>query len=94
MQERGAVGGQLGGGARGPARSPAVAAALPVDVESALDGAWGDAQVGGAVLLRPATRGHEDDLAAVAERAVVGRPEGRLQTLLLGSRQVDTDPER
>ena len=44
--------------------------------------------------MRSAALGHEDDLQAVAKRAIVGRTEVVLEALLLGRRQVDTDHER
>ena len=50
-----------GAGRRGP---------LQVGVEPALDGARGDGQVGGDVLVRPAPVGQADDLEAVAELGV------------------------
>lgn len=69
----------LGGGAGGLPRLQAVQAALEVGVEPTLDGAWGDAQVSGDVLMGPPPLGQQDDPGVVAQAAVVGVPKGVVQ---------------
>ena len=72
----------------------AVEAALEVGVEPPLDGAGGDPQVGGDVLVGPAPVGQPDDLEAVAELAVGGLAEGLFEASGLGVGQLDADHGR
>ena len=69
----------------------AVEPAVEVGVEPALDGAGGDAQVGGDVLVGPAPVGQPDDLEAVTELAVSGLEEGLFEASGLGVGQLDAD---
>ncbi len=58
---------------RGLAGPEGVEAPGQVGVEPPLDGAWGDAQVVGDVLMLTAPVGQADDLEAVPVLAVVGQ---------------------
>jgi hypothetical protein len=66
----GQYGGDLAGLARGQARTQAVEPAFEVGVEPALDGARGDGQVLGDLLVGPVPGGQADDLDAIAELGV------------------------
>ena len=64
---------------------------VAVGVEPAGDGLAVDAQVGGDVLAGAAPVGHQDDLEAVPELAVVGRAEQGFEAFGLGRGQLDAD---
>src|SRR3954447_19484455 len=66
-------------------------AAPVVGVEPGLDGAGGDAQVGGDVPVGPAPMGEPDDLEPVTGLAVGGLEEGLLEASGLGVGQLDAD---
>jgi hypothetical protein len=66
-------------------------AGFEIAVEPPLDGAWGDGQLGGDVLMRPAPVGQADDRKAVPERPV-GRPEECLRECVnFGFGELDAD---
>src|SRR5262249_52543269 len=64
---------------------------VAIGVEPAGNGLAVDAQVGGDILACPAAVGHEDDLEAVAEFAVVGSTEEAVEAFGFGSWQLNTD---
>ena len=84
-------GGDVAGCARGLLGLQAVEAAVAVGVEPAGDGVAVDAQVGGDVLAGPAPVGHQDDLEAVPEFAVLGGAEEGVEAFGLGRRQLNAD---
>lgn len=77
--------------ALGLAGLEAAEAAGAVGVEPAGDGPAVEPQVGGDVLACPAAVGHEDDLEAVAQFAVVGGAEEGVEAVGLWRWELNTD---
>jgi len=65
----------------GLAAAQPVEALVEVGVEPALDGAWGDGQVGGDVLVRSSALGQADDEEAVADLGVGFLAKGHVEPL-------------
>src|SRR5690606_1781042 len=80
--------------APGLAGLQAVEAAAEVGVEPPLDGAGGDAEVGGDVLMLAAPVGQPDDLQAVGGLAVGGPPGGPFEASGLVVGRLDADHGR
>lgn len=87
------IGGQLGLGSLGLAGLESVQTTTEVGVEPALDRAWGGCGIDSDLRVLAAAVGHKNDLDAVSQDGIGGRPEQTLQLANLGVGQANANHE-